>query len=121
MIALFQKAATPLVILAVMTGFAALLGLLALRTVEVMISDARASAISERDAHWQAEISKSEAAVQKQIAENLKNTLATDQAARAHVAAVEAQFFQLESDNAALPTTDACGLGRARVRLLNKQ
>lgn len=121
MIALLQKAAPPLIVLAAMIVAAFLLGWLSLRTFDGMISNARASAISERDAHWQAEISKSEADVQKQIAENLKNTLAIDQAARAHVAAVEAQFSKLETDNAALPNRDACGLGRDRVRLLNGQ
>jgi hypothetical protein len=117
----FSKAATPLVVAALMLLAAALIGWAMLATVERLVGDARASAIAERDAHWTAEIEKSNAATQQIIAENLRQTMAAQDAARAQVASAEAQFTQLERDNAALPDTGACGLGRDRVRLLNRR
>lgn len=114
----FSKAATPLIVAGLMLLAAALIGWACLATVERLVSDARASAISERDAHWEAQIAQSEAETQKLIAEKLRETMAAQEAARAHVASVEAQLAQLETDNAALPNDGACGLGRDRVRLL---
>jgi hypothetical protein len=113
-----SKAATPLIVAGLMLLAVVLIGLACLTTVERLVGEARASAISERDAHWAAEIAQSEAATQKLIAEKLRETMAAQEAARAHVASVEAQLVQLETDNAALPNDGACGLGRDRVRLL---
>ncbi|MCY1667870.1 hypothetical protein [Rhizobium sp. SL86] len=115
-----SKAATPLIVAGLVLLAAALIGWATLATVKSLVGDARASAISERDTHWSAEIAKSEAATQKLIADRLKETMAAQEAARAHVASVEAQLAQLETDNAALPNDGACGLGRDRVRLLTR-
>ncbi len=113
-----SKAAMPLIVAGLMLLAAALIGWACLATVDRLVSEARASTKAERDAHWEAQIAKSEAKTQKLIADRLKETMAAQEAARAHVASVEAQLAQLETDNAALPDTDACGLGRDRVRLL---
>lgn len=116
-----MKAVTPLIVLGAMIVAACLLGWLALRTVDGIADKARASAISERDAHWKGEIAKSEAATQRRIAEQLKETMAAEAAARSEVAAYAAQLADMEAENAALPDGGACGLGRDRVRLLNRQ
>lgn len=121
MAAWLSKAVTPLIVLAAMAVVALLLGWLALRTVDGMIDDARASAVSERNAHWEGEIAKSEGATQTLIAEKLKETMAAQDAARSEVAAYAAQLADMEAENAALPDGGACGLGRDRVRLLNRQ
>lgn len=113
-----SKTFTPLIVAGLMLLAAAVIGWVTIATVERLVGEARASAISERDAHWTAEIEKSNAAAQTKIAENLRQTMAAQEAARAHVASVEAQLAQLETDNAALPNDGACGLGRDRVRLL---
>jgi uncharacterized membrane protein len=115
------KIASPLIVAAALVAAAALCGWLTLRVLDSMIDDARANAITERDAHWTAEIQKSEAATQKRIAETLREAMAAQDAARDQVAAAEARAIQLETENAALPNGGACGLGRDRVRLLNKR
>ncbi len=113
-----SKAAMPLIIAGLMLLAAVLIGWACLATVDRLVGEARASAKAEQDAHWTAEIAKSEAETQKLIAEKLRETMVASEAARAHVASVEAQLTQLETDNAALPNDSACGLGRDRVRLL---
>lgn len=118
LMAWLSKAATPLIVLGLIALAAAGICWACLATVDRLVGDARASAIAERDAHWEAEIARSEAATQAMIAEKLRETMAAQEAARAHVASVEAQLAQLETDNARLPDDGACGLGRDRVRLL---
>ncbi len=108
-------------------GFAGLLVVLAglavagLRTVNTMVETAATTARAERDHYWRAEIEKSNAAIQAKIAENLKQTMAAQNAARDEVAAAETRAAELEKENAALPDDGACGLSRDRVRLLNKR
>lgn len=108
-------------------GIAALLVVLAglavagLRTVNSMVEAATVTARAERDNYWRAEIEKSNAAIQAKIAENLKQTMAAQDAARDQVAAAEARAAELEKENAALPDDGAGGLSRDRVRLLNKR
>lgn len=92
-----------------------------LRTVNSMVETAAASARAERDNYWRAEIEKSNAATQAKIAENLRTTMAAQDAARDQVAAAEARAAELEKENAALPDNGAGGLSRERVRLLNKR
>lgn len=116
-----MKAVTPLIVLGAMVVAAFLLGWLALRTVDSIADKARASAVAERDAHWTAEIARSEEAKATFIAEKLKETMAAEAAARSEVAAYAAQLADMEAENAALPDGGACGLGRDRVRLLNRQ
>lgn len=79
-----------------------------------------AAAVAARDGDWQAKLAKAEA--------ETKITLAALQA-RADEAGAEAQAAQATLDqslkdvdtaNDALPTAAACGLDRARVRLLER-
>lgn len=114
------------VVLAALAGIGLLvvlagLAVAGLRTVNGMIETAAATARAERDNYWRAEIEKSNAATQAKIAENLKQTMAAQDAARDQVAAAEARAAELEKENAALPDDGAGGLSRDRVRLLNKR
>lgn len=120
MMAWFSKTVTPLIVLGLMIVAALLLGWLSLHTVQTMVDKASSAAIAERNAHWTGEIAKSEAATHTRIAEQLKETMAAEAAARSQIAAYAAQLAEMEAENAALPDGGACGLGRDRVRLLNK-
>lgn len=112
-----------IIILAGLVAFTTLIGMvsLSLKTIDGMIDKAAASARAERDHYWRAEIEQSNAATQVKIAENLKLTMAVQETARDQVAAAEARSQQLETENATLPDDGTCGLGRARVRLLNQR
>ncbi len=114
------------VVLAALAGIGLLvvlagLAVTGLRTVNSMVETAAATARAERDNYWRAEIEKSNAVTQAKIAENLKQTMAAQNAARDEVAAAETRAAELEKENAALPDDGACGLSRDRVRLLNKR
>ncbi len=121
MTAFLGKLASPFIVAGALLAAAALLFWLTMSVVNGMVSDARAAAISERDAHWTAELAKSDAETQKKITDNLRQTMAAQDAARDQVAEANQRADQLEIDNAALPDTGACGLGRDRVRLLNRR
>lgn len=121
MMAMLQK---PLAALAIAIAFALAAVFLTFCTVTIvrgMEARARASAISERDAHWTAEIAKSSTAEQARIAANLRQTMAADAAARDRIADAEARAAELETENAALASDGRCGVGRDRVRLLNQR
>lgn len=94
---------------------------MALRTIDGMIERAATGARAERDHYWRAEIERGNAIAQARIVENMKTTMAVQEAARDQVAAAEARASDLERQNAALPTSDRCGFGRDRVRLLNQR
>lgn len=81
--------------------------------------DARANAIAERDAAWKAEIATSNAAVERQRAEQAIVAAAADAAARAEIDRLKGELADLEKRNAQLPNGADRGLGRDRVRLLN--
>ena len=116
-----SKAAAPLLIAGAMMLAAAGLGWLTLKTIDGMIDKSASDARVGRDHYWRAQIEQSNATTQKAIADALKNTMAAQDAARDQVAAAEARASQLETENAALPDDGRCGLGRDRVRLLNKR
>jgi hypothetical protein len=126
--ALLARAAAPLfkvgVVFTVGAGLAlgaALVGYKAADMLGAIIIDRVASAVMARDEHWKAEIA----------AANVKAALA--EAAQANQAmklnseisaAREAERMaqdQLETANAALPQDAAGGIGRERVRLLNRR
>lgn len=109
--------------LAVLVVIAAIVwgGVAAITKIDVMVAAAATAARNERDAHWRAEIAKSNADAQAQIAENLKITMAAQNAARDQVATAERRATELEKDNDALPDSGKCGLSSGRVRLLNGQ
>jgi hypothetical protein len=94
-------------------------GVAAIGKIDAMITVATTTARKERDAYWQAEIAKSNADAQAKIAENLRSTMAAQDAARDQVAQAERRATELEKDNDALPDSGKFGLSRDRVRLLN--
>lgn len=89
--------------------------------IESMTGEAARSARAERDHYWRAQVEQMRADAQEQIAENLRKTMAAQNAARDEVAALQALASQLEKENAALPDGGERGLSRDRVRLLNKR
>ncbi len=89
--------------------------------IEAMTDEAARSARSERDHYWRAQVEQMRADAQEQIADNLRKTMAAQNAARDEVAALQARAAELEKENAALPDGGERGLGRDRVRLLNKR
>ena len=121
MSALLAKVGGPLVIFGAMILAAMFLGIMALNTVDRMVETARSTMKAERDAHWAAEIERSNSAANAQIARNLQQTMAAQDAARDQVAAAEQRARELEKENAALPDDGNGGLGRERVRLLNQR
>lgn len=121
MSALLAKIGGPLVITGTMILAAMFLGIMALTTVRGMLADARANAIAERDAHWSAEIERSEKLANAQIVQNLKNTMAAQDAARDKIALAEDRARQLETRNADLQDTGRCGVSRDRGRLLDQR
>ncbi|MCF1492482.1 hypothetical protein GOZ83_05180 [Agrobacterium vitis] len=96
-------------------------GVAAIGKIESMVDKAAKTARSERDNYWRAEIEKSNAAAQAKIAENLKQTMAAQDAARDQIEAANRRADTLEKQNASLPVGDTDGIGRDRVRLLNQR
>lgn len=121
MMAMLQKPLAALTVAAAFALSAIFLAFATVATVRGMEARARASAVSERDAHWSAEIEKSNAIAQARIADTLRKTMAADAAARDRIADAEARAAELETENAALASDGRCGVGRDRVRLLNQR
>lgn len=121
MSALLAKVGGPLIVAGAMILAAMFLGIMALTIGRGMLDDARAAAIAERDAHWSAEIERGEKEANARIAENLRATMAAQDAARDQIASAEERARELEIQNAALPDDGACGLSHDRVRLLNQR
>lgn len=105
---------------AALAAFAGLWFWRGMAAIDGMITDARAQAIVERDAHWRAEIEASNALAAQARAEQVINAAAADGAAQLQIAALRSELEQMEAVNASLPNGDACGLGHERVRLLNR-
>ena len=111
-------------ILAIVAGSLATIsvsGGIGLTMIRGLVDDAAQVARSERDHYWRGQIDQMKAAAERQIAENLRQTMAAQDKARDKVAEAEARASQLEKDNAALPDDGTVGLGRDRVRLLNRR
>lgn len=83
------------------------------------LSDAAASARKERDAHWTAEIEKSNRIVAEALAESERVAAAADRAARDAADREKQLLSDLEKANAALPDAGSIGLSRERVCLLD--
>jgi len=122
MLAFATRYAKPL---AVVAAGLALLALAAfgfwrgMAAIDALEARAAASARSERDAHWRAEIAASNAAVANARAEQAVAALAAEAAIRAAETRLQTELNELETRNAALPDGDRRGIGRDRVRLLN--
>ncbi|MGO4735964.1 hypothetical protein AB4099_05435 [Bosea sp. 2KB_26] len=115
---LSRAAATVLLVV----GLAALAGLGAWRAaaaLERIVDQAAASARTERDAHWRAEIATANVAIERARAEQAFAAARSEVEIRATETRLETALKDLELRNAALPNGDRCGLGRDRVRLLN--
>jgi hypothetical protein len=111
-------------ILAIVAGALATIsvsGAFGLTIIRNLVADAAQAARAERDYYWRGQIDQMKAAAERQIAENLRQTMAAQDEARDQVAQAEARAAELERDNAALPDGGDRGLGRDRVRLLNKR
>lgn len=120
MTALFGKS-LPYLIAAALLLIAALLFWGGIQTVDGWIAGARSQAIAERDAVWTAKLAEADVAAQKKITENLKQTMAVQDAAVARASEAEARADELEKRNAELPVNSCGGLGRARGELLNER
>lgn len=111
-------------ILAIVAGALATIsvsGAFAITEIRNLVADAAQAARAERDHYWRGQIDQMKAAAERQVAENLRQTMAAQDKARDQVAEAEARAAELERDNAALPDSGDRGLGRDRVRLLNKR
>jgi len=89
--------------------------------VEGMVAEAARAARSERDGYWRGQVDQLTIAAERRITENLRQTMAAQDRAREEIAELEARSAELEKENAALPDGGSHGLGRERVRLLNKR
>lgn len=88
------------------------------QSIGAQVSEARMQAIAGRDAHWQAEIARSNIEVEVERRQRAEQALSADAAARAEIGRLQKTLAEMEARNAALPGADGCGLDRERVRLL---
>lgn len=92
----------------------------AITEISNMVTEAAASARAERDAHWQAEIARSNEAVAKAEAQRAEQVASVNADAEDRIALAERQVLELRKDNDALPDDGSCGLSAGRVELLNR-
>lgn len=94
----------------------AILGLFV--TVDGMVERATKRVSEARDAHWTAQIEKSNADAERQRAEQARVAMAETEAARGEIDRLRASLTEMERVNASLPGASACGLDAGRVRAL---
>lgn len=116
--ALLKKIALPVLVGGVLLVFMLALLWAILVRFDAMLERAARISAAARDAHWAGEIERTNALANRRIADQAKAALAIEAAANARVRTISDQLNTLEIANAALPSGDACGLGRDRVRLL---
>lgn len=97
----------------------AVMAVIFLTTLHRMVAKAEEAARAERDAHWMAEIEKSNAEIEKRLRLAEMAKAAADDAARATIADITRKLTDLEKKNEALPLGPCGGLGRDRVQLLD--
>lgn len=90
-------------------------------TIDGMVKDAAVTATALSDAKWKAKIEESNAAVERERADNAIRVAAMAQAEADAEARAEAAEKELEIKNAALPDGNAIGLDVGRVRLLDRE
>ncbi len=112
------KVAWPLLVAGLVLAVIALGAWGAAYKLGAIIDQAAATARAERDAHWQAEIAKSNAETERRRAERTEQVAGLNTQAMAEIDRLRRDNQALEAKNAALPVDHSCGLGRARVRLL---
>lgn len=88
------------------------------QSIAVQVAEARDHALAERDAHWQAEIARSNTQAEAERRRQIEQAQAADAAARTEIGRLQKSLADMEAKNAALPGGAACGLDRERVRLL---
>lgn len=88
------------------------------QSIADQVAEARVHALAERDAHWQAEIARSNLEADAERRRQAEGAIAADIAARAEIGRLQKTLADMEASNAALPGAGACGLDRERVRLL---
>jgi hypothetical protein len=115
------KAIVAVFVLALLLALAGLGFWRGLVAIERLQGEAAALARQERDSHWQAEITRANAAVAAAQASQALASARADSAARDAESRFQDQLKELEKANAALPGGDHCGLSRDRVRLLNER
>ena len=89
-------------------------------TVAGMVKDAGDTARAERDAHYAAEIAKSNAEVADMRAAQAEKVTAIDADAQDKIALAERQLVEFRKDSDALPDDGSCGLSPGRVELLDR-
>lgn len=89
--------------------------------VNSWIDDAATTATVARDAHWQSEIDRANAAAAWNIIEQMRASRAAGLAAQATIDRLQNQVSELEAKNEGLPDRDGSGIDRARTRLLNNE
>lgn len=90
----------------------------AARHVSGMVSQAHLDAIAERDAHWSAEIAKSNTEYANRAAAQARAVIAVQAKAGDEIAQIKREQLERKKDNEALPSSDACGISATRGRLL---
>lgn len=88
--------------------------------IERMVEAGRAEGRETERFAWKAEIEKSNAAVEKSIAENAIAAAKTSAEAEKTISGLRAALAELEAKNVTLPNGNAGGLDRARVQLLRR-
>ena len=87
-------------------------------SLRVIIDRAATIARAERDAHWQGEIAKTNAAVAQAEARQAREAMTINQTAADEISRLKNSLAEMETKNAALPNGHHCGLDADRVRLL---
>ena len=85
-----------------------------------MVKDAGDTARDERDAHYAAEIAKSNAEVADMRAAQAEKVTAIDADAQDKIALAERQLVELRKDSDVLQDDGSCGLSLGRVQLLDR-
>ncbi|TCT41167.1 hypothetical protein [Martelella mediterranea] len=116
--AFLAKYLSPLVVAGLLFAAGGLLAFAAVNEVNDMVKDAKDTANAERNAFWQGEIAKANAAKEKAVAAQLRAVMLAGEQIRTAEAEAETKLKEMEKANAALPGGDACGLGPERVRIL---
>lgn len=114
----------PLGTIAVIAGLMAITstGLWAtVTTVQSIIEDRVKAAETVRDAHWTAEIEKSNRIAAQNIIEQMRISRAADLATRVEIDRLKSEISDLENKNADLPDIAGSGIDLERTRLLNNR
>lgn len=121
MISVFSKPIAIIVLIAALLAVATLGIWGTVSGVQSIIADRVASAVAARDAHWNAEIEKSNAIAAQNIIAQMRAANAANLVAQAEIDRLKNEVSELESKNATLPDRDGSGIDVERTRLLNNR